>query len=192
MIAQNCTLKQHWPACPVEVARLTQTTTLDATEIDTRDPLLIERGIRLLDHLVERANRGESVGVGYKQFACCVLGKVFNRPYLPSDTEYVLRLAHRITATTGRKLVDKNGVILKAGMDTFIWQSKPPHKRPSKAFKSTPYREEDWKTAFPDGTRRLLNYQKGRVPHGPSCPPSSGVCPPCSPRVSLKIQHIYR
>ena len=82
---------------------------------------------------------------------------MFNRPYLPSDTEYVLRLAHRITAAAGRKRVAKNGVKLEAGMDTFIWQSKPPHRRPSKAFKSTPYTEEDWKTAFPDGTRRLLN-----------------------------------
>jgi len=147
------------------VADLTQTATLDVTEADTQNPLLIERGIRLLNHLVERANQGESVGVGYAQFVCCVHGvesfqKVFNRPYVPSDTAYVLRLAHRITAATGRKLVAKNGVILKAGMDTFIWQSKPPHQRPSKAFESTPYTEEDWKTAFPDGTRRLLNRTK--------------------------------
>ena len=41
---------------------------------------MIERGIKLLNHLVERANQGESVGVGYAQFACCVHGKVFNRP----------------------------------------------------------------------------------------------------------------
>ncbi len=173
MSTKNGTPKQHQPACPVEVARLTQTTKLDATEIDTRDPLLIERGIRLLDHLVERANRGESVGVGYKQFACCVLGKVFNRPYAQADTKYVLRLAHRITAAAGRKRVKKNGVVLKAGMDTFIWQSKPLHRRPSKAFESTPYREEDWKKAFPDGTRRLLKCQKGGVPYGPSCPLAS-------------------
>ena len=162
MITKNCTPKQHRPACPVEVARLTQTTTLDPTEADTQNPLLIERGIKLLNRLVERANRGESVGVGYAQFVCCVHGvesfqEVFNRPYLPSDTAYVLRLAHRITAAAGRKRVAKNGVKLEAGMDTFIWQSKPPHRRPSKAFESTPYTEEDWKTAFPDGTRRLLN-----------------------------------
>ena len=98
------------------------------------------------------------MGVGYAQFVCCVHGKVLNRPYVPSDTKYVLRLAHRITAAAGRKRVTKNGVKLEAGMDTFIWQSKPPHERPSKAFKSTPYTEEDWKTAFPDGTRCLLNY----------------------------------
>ena len=138
------------------------------------------------------------MGVGYAEFVCCVHGiesfqEVFNRPYAQSDTAYVLRLAHRITAATGRKLVDKNGVPLEAGMDTFIWQSKPPHRRPSKAFKSTPYTtEEDWKKAFPDGTRRLLNCQKGGVPHGPSCLLSSGVRPPCSPHVSFKIHHIYK
>jgi hypothetical protein len=283
MITKNCTPKQHRTACPLKVAELTQTATLDVTEADTQNPLLIERGIRLLNHLVERANQedqGESVGVGYAQFVCCVHGvesfqEVFNRPYRPSDTAYVLRLAHRITAAAGRKEFDlrlmssvndvsdmstdgknliivasvqnvlhfrifdadgnmvvdtdeksltdkvqqievlkrqlkslwppheltrsekdrlittvtsivghirrqrvtKNGVKLEAGMDTFIWQSKPPHERPSKAFESTPYTEEDWKRAFPDGTRCLLNCRACKVPHGPSCPPSSGVCP---------------
>ena len=176
MITQNGTLKQYQPACPVEVAELMQTATLDVTEADTQNPLLIdehdddeamliERGIKLLSHLVTWANQGESVGVGYAQFVCCVHGvesfqEVFNRPYAQSDTAYVLRLAHRITAATGQKRVAKNGVKLEAGMDTFIWQSKPPHRRPSKAFKSTPYTEEDWMKAFPDGTRCLLDRTK--------------------------------
>ena len=111
MITKNCTPKQHRTACPLKVAELTQTATLDVTEADTQNPLLIERGIKLLKHLVERANQEESVGVGYAQFVCCVHGvksfqEVFNRPYLPSDTKYVLRLAHRITAATGRKEFD--------------------------------------------------------------------------------------
>ena len=165
MITKNCTPKQHLTACPLKVADLTQTATLDVTEVDTQNPLLIERGIKLLNHLVERANQGESVGVGYAQFVCCVHGvesfqEVFNRPYRPSDTAYVLRLAHRITDAAGRKSVAKNGVPLEAGMDTFIWRSTPPHRRPSKAFKSTPYTEEAWMKAFPDGTRRLLDRTK--------------------------------
>jgi hypothetical protein len=165
--------KHYQPACPVKVAGLTQTATLDVTEADTQNLLLIDehddeetlikRGVKLLDHLVERANQGESVGVGYAQFLCCVHGvksfqEVFNRPYAQADTAYVLRLAHRITDAAERKLVTKNNMKLKAGMDTFIWRAKPPHPRPSKAFKSTPYTEEEWKTAFPDGTRRLLDH----------------------------------
>ena len=119
MITKNCTPKQHRPACPVKVAGLTQTATLDVTEADTQNLLLIDehddeatlikRGVKLLNHLVERANRGESVGVGYAQFVCCVHGvksfqEVFNRPYTPADTAYVLRMAHRITDAAGRKL----------------------------------------------------------------------------------------
>ena len=276
MITKNCTPKQQL-----------------IDEHDNDEATLIERGIKLLNYLVERANQGESVGVGYAQFVCCVHGvksfqEVFNRPYLPSDTKYVLHLAHRITAAAGRKEFDlrlmssvndvsdmstdgknliivasvqnvlhfrifdadvnmvvdtdeksltdkvqqievlkfrifdadgnmvvdtdeksltdkvqqievlkrqlkslwppheltrsekdrlitavtsivghirrqrvtKNDMTLAAGMDTFIWQSKPPHRRPSKAFKSTPYTEEAWMKAFPDGTRCLLNRTK--------------------------------
>ena len=77
MITKNCTPKQHRTACPLKVAELTQTATLDVTEANTQNPLLIERGIKLLNHLVERANQGESVGVGYAQFVCCVHGESF-------------------------------------------------------------------------------------------------------------------
>jgi hypothetical protein len=124
---------------------------------------LIKRGVKLLNHLVERANRGESVGVGYAQFVCCVHGvksfqEVTKHPYTPADTANVLDLAHRITATARRKLVDKNGVVLEAGMDTFIWLVEPPHRRPSEAFESTPYTEEEWEKAFPEGDRHLLDY----------------------------------
>jgi hypothetical protein len=154
MITKNCTPKQHQPACPVKVAALTQTATLAVTEADTQNPLLIgehddeatliERGVKLLNHLAEQANRGESVGVGYAQFVCCVHGvksfeEVTKHPYTRADTANVLDLAHRITREAGRKPVAKNGVKLKAGMDTFIWRAKPNHPRPSKAFESTPY-----------------------------------------------------
>jgi hypothetical protein len=127
---------------------------------------LIKRGVKLLNHLVKRANRGESVGVGYAQFVCCIHGvksfqEVTKHPYTQADTANVLDLAHRITAAARpRKLVIKNGVVLEAGMDTFIWRAKPPHERPSKAFESTPYTEEEWKKAFPDGIRRLLDRTK--------------------------------
>jgi hypothetical protein len=163
MITKDHTPKHDQPACPVKVAGLTQTATLDVTEADTQNLLLIERGVKLLNHLAEQANRGESVGVGYAQFVCCVHGvksfqEVTKHPYTPADTANVLDLAHRITKEAGRKLVAKNGVVLEAGMDTFIWLAEPLHPRPSKAFESTPYTEEEWKTAFPDGTRRLLDY----------------------------------
>jgi len=44
VITKNCTPKQHRTACPLKVADLTQTATLDVTEADTQNPLLIERG----------------------------------------------------------------------------------------------------------------------------------------------------
>ena len=93
MITKNCTPKQHRTACPVEVAELTQTTTLDVTEADTQNPLLIERGIKLLNHLVERANQGESVGVGYAQFVCCVHGQGAQSTLPP--------IGHEVRATPG-------------------------------------------------------------------------------------------
>ncbi|MFO0892843.1 MAG: hypothetical protein U0790_27340 [Isosphaeraceae bacterium] len=131
-----------------------------ATRVGTEKARLIERGARLFNHLVDRANRGESVGVGYAQFACCVHGaerfvEIFGRPYLPSDTKYVLDLAHRVTERAGQRSVVKNGVTRDVGMDTFIWRSEFPHERSSKAF-STPSAEETWKKVFPDGGRRLL------------------------------------
>jgi hypothetical protein len=124
---------------------------------------LIKRGVKLLNHLVKQATRGESVGVGFAQFVCCVHGvksfeEVTKRPYTLADTANVLDLAHRITKKAGRKSVKKNGVALEAGMDTFIWLAESSHSRPSKAFESTPYTEEEWKKVFPDGTRRLLDY----------------------------------
>ena len=68
MITKNCTPKQQL-----------------IDEHGNDEATLIERGIKLLNHLVQRANRRESVGVGYAQFICCVHGvksfqEVFNRP----------------------------------------------------------------------------------------------------------------
>ena len=63
-----------------------------------------------------------------------------------SEKDKLITAVTSIVGYIRRKRVTKNGVTLEAGMDTFIWQSKPPHRRPSKAFKSTPYTEEDWMT----------------------------------------------
>jgi hypothetical protein len=130
--------------------------------LNDTDP--IENGVTLFQLLVDAANGGESLGVGYGQFVWLIHGaacfeEVARRPYGRADTPRVLSLAHQVTAAAGnRKLITRNGVTLEAGMDTFIWQSKPPHNRPSSAFRGTAYSEEEWKAVFPDGTRRLLEY----------------------------------
>jgi hypothetical protein len=133
-------------------------------------PSSFSTGIKLFQFLVDQANRGESLGVGYAQFVCLIHGaecfeEVARRPYGRADTAKVLRLAQQVTAAAGhRKLVTKNGVTLAAGMDTFIWQAKPPHVRPSSAFRGTPYTQREWKRVFPDGTRRLLDGASGFAP----------------------------
>lgn len=163
MIPKKYTPKQQ-PACSIRVAEFTRTASGDGTEADTEDPL-IQRGVELFSYLVDQANQGESLGVGYAQFVCRLhevgsFQEVFDHKFAQADVAYVLRLAHRVTAAALRKRVTKNGVTLEAGMDTFIWQSKSPHSRSSKAFQSTPYTEKEWKTVFPDGTRHLLECQK--------------------------------
>jgi hypothetical protein len=133
--------------------------------VDERDDeggLLIERGVELFKHLVKLANDGESVGVGYAQFACCVHGvesfcDIADRPYAQCDTANVLRLAHQVTAAAPPMRVTKRDSLhLDVGMDAFIWRKKPPYPRPLNAFKTEKDRAS-WLAAFPDGTRRLLN-----------------------------------
>jgi len=160
MNPQRDRVQQH-PAVSSKKNRPAEATILPISGVVTEDSELIERGARLFNHLVDLANHGESVGVGYAQFACCVHGvkrfrEIFGRPYLPSDTKYVLDLAHRVTEHAGRRSVVKNGVTREVGMDTFIWLLKPPHARPSKAFEGSQAAELTWKIVFPDGTRRLL------------------------------------
>ncbi|MFO0892831.1 MAG: hypothetical protein U0790_27280 [Isosphaeraceae bacterium] len=148
------------PAREIKLAEFAETAAHDSQEDEPGDLHLIERGAELFGFLVEQANRGDSLGVGYAQFACLVHGvdefrEIFDRAFCQADVSYVLSLAHRVTAAAGRKRVEKNGVVLHVGMDTFIWRSRSPHPRPSRAFKDTPYTEEEWKRAFPDGTRHL-------------------------------------
>ncbi len=161
MIPKTDRAEQQHPAVSSKKKRPAKATILPIGGVIMDDSRLIERGVRLFRHLVELADQGQSVGVGYAQFACWVHGvetfqDIFHRPYQRQDTKYVLGLAKRITTKDGRKHLGKNGAALEAGMDTFIWRSEFPHDRPSKAFKSTPYSEETWKKVFPDGTRRLL------------------------------------
>ena len=123
---------------------------------------IVHRGVRLFRQLVDWANDGESIGVGYAQFACIVCGvkefkEITGRHYAPSDTAKFLCLANQITKNSGgRLLVSKNGKEIDAGMDTFIWSQKWPHERAPQAFSDTPYTEEEWNMVFPGERRRLL------------------------------------
>ncbi|MDB4634679.1 hypothetical protein OAG76_04660 [Rubripirellula sp.] len=133
--------------------------------IDDRDDAgdsLLDRGVRLFRHLARLANTGDAVGVGYAQLAFWVHGverfqDVTNRSYSQADTTHVLRFAQQITEAGGGPLtLSHNGVSIEAGMDAFVWQKKPPHDRPSRAFEAATYSEQDWRALFPDGSRRLL------------------------------------
>ena len=157
---------------PVEKPRkVLEKLTID-TKSDTENPILIDdrvdsshgidRGIRLFEYLVDQANNGSSVGIGYAQFACFIhralrFQELANRQYLPSDSAHVISLAHQVTAAAGRKDVQRGTTVIRAGMDTFIWRGRPPHLRPQPAFRETPYTERDWRTVFPDGSRRLIS-----------------------------------
>lgn len=136
---------------------------------DARDPAgedVLERGACLFLDLVERANRGDSIGIGYGEFVARVFGvrsfpEVSGHAYRPSDSGFVVRLAVEVTAAAGgRRPVTKNGVTIEAGMDTFIWQSRSPFDRSPKAWTcgwaTPPYSPEAWRRVFPDGTRSLL------------------------------------
>jgi hypothetical protein len=147
----------------------------DARTIDSRanNPLLIDerddagerclqRGVQLFRQLVALADAGESVGVSYAQFVCCLHGvsrydQAVGRNYGRADTPFVLQLAKQVTdAAGGRQAVARYGVTIRLGMDSFIWRKDRPYPRPPAAFGSTSYTEADWKIVFPDGARRLL------------------------------------
>ena len=143
-----------------------------ATNSDTDNPILIDdrvdsyqeidRGIRLFQYLVNQANAGNSLGIGYSQFACFVHGarrfqELANRQYLPSDSAHVISLAHQVTAAAGRRDVQRGTTVIRAGMDTFIWRARAPLLRPQPAFRQTPYTEQGWRTIFPDGSRQLIS-----------------------------------
>jgi hypothetical protein len=126
----------------------------------------LERGIRLFKRLAERANKGECIGIGYQQF-CCFLHDVETfrelkeRTWKPGDSAWTIGLAEMITDSAGRISVTKHGVTLETGMDTYIWNEKPPHERPVEAFNKTntaplPYTRQQFERVFPLQTRRLI------------------------------------
>lgn len=126
----------------------------------------LERGVRLFNKLVEWANKGECVGISYKQF-CCFLHDVESiqelkgRTWKPGDSAWAIELAEMITDSAGRSPVKKHGVTIETGMDTFIWNEKSPYERPAKAFqknntKRPPYSREEFERVFPLHSRRLL------------------------------------
>jgi hypothetical protein len=129
----------------------------------------IQRGVRLLQHLIELADQGESVGVSYSQFVCLLYGvsryeQVIARGYARADTPFVMRIAKQVTdANGGRQPVTRYGVTIKVGMDSFLWHKARPHERPQVSFAYTPYSESEWKVVFPDGARRLLGVEEYRA-----------------------------
>jgi hypothetical protein len=179
-------VRAHWveglifnvePLCP-STSRPEQVNEEQAEGVaeDTDNPLLpddrdenaddiIARGRRLMEYLVQKANEGLPTGIGYAQFAAFVHGvdtftQVAHRNYLASDTRFVISLASRITNTGGRKRVERNGITIDAGMDTFIWSSAGNHDRPDRAWQvdwsPPPYSQEAWLSIFPDGQRTLM------------------------------------
>jgi hypothetical protein len=141
---------------------------------DTENPLLVDdrdddaetllnRGVRLFQHLADLANRGDAVGIGYAQLVSCVHGvdnfqDVTNRKYAQSDTPHVLRFAQQITEESGGAVrLTRGNVTIAAEMDAFVWRKESPHDRPACAFEGTSYTSQEWREVFPDGERRLLD-----------------------------------
>jgi hypothetical protein len=120
----------------------------------------IERGARLFRYLVDLANQGKAVGVGYGSFIAYLHGvkKFFElaaRPYRPADTETVIGIAYLITdAAGGRQMVTRSGCSIAAGMDTFIWRAESPYDRPIGAWQN------------PRGTLSVRGESKGSLSIG--------------------------
>jgi hypothetical protein len=143
---------------------------------DVRNPLLpddrddsyaavLDRGVKLFLHLVERANAGEAIGIGYADFVAflyvATFAQVVGRNYLPTDSSFVVRLASLVTeAAGGRRTVTRGAATIEAAMDTFIWPGAALHDRSLMAWNPGPYRppysREAWQAIFPDGERRLI------------------------------------
>jgi hypothetical protein len=114
----------------------------------------IQRGIRLFRYLAETVNRGDPVGVSYGQFLAFVNGcddfrQLAGRNYLPSDSDTAIQNAWEITDRAGGRLFVRRGSLeIPAGMDSFIWSSKPPFDRPTGTWTSAgsrvPYSREAW------------------------------------------------
>jgi len=133
----------------------------------------IERGVRLFTQLVEAASHAYVLGISYVGFLAYMHGveefrEIAGRNYLPSDSGLAVDIAVNITsAAGGRKEVARSGRSIRAGMDTFIWNQKPPFDRPDKAWQhrrySIPYTRQQWLSIFPDGARRLITAAELRL-----------------------------
>ena len=156
-----------WDAAPVDGVRpaIDPPPVTSAVLVDERDIVLegcIDRGIRLFRELVRRANAGEAVGISYKGFVESVHDAPFDelrqRKWSQSDVSDALQLAHQVTEAIGRQEVRRGTVAIQAGMDTFIWQKRPPHTRSPSAWNySLPYSLSEWLRVFPDRRRRILD-----------------------------------
>ena len=145
---------------PVTIQPAASTVLVDERNV-TLEPG-VDRGIALFRELVRRANAGEAIGISYKGFVENVhdasFDEVRGRPWSQSDVSDALRLADQITNAAGRQSIRRGDVVIQAGMDTFIWPKKPPHRRPLNAWRyQLPYSIEEWTVVFPDGSRRLLD-----------------------------------
>lgn len=150
------------PSLPVKVPGAGTGSPLTALRPDSDGR---ERGKRLFRYLAAQANKGRSVGISYDRFISFLHGKnryfdVMNRNYAQSDTNPIIDIAHEITESIGRIEVKRNGLSIRAGMDTFIWQKAQPYDRSKGAWNhpnyNLPYSPEEWRRVFPDGTRLLV------------------------------------
>ena len=145
---------------PVPARKATSAVLIDERDVELES--CVDHGVTLFEELVRRANVGEAVGISYVGFVERVHGVAFaklrGRKWSQSDVSDALRLADQVTEAAGRQSVRRGDVVIKAGMDTFIWPKKPPHARSPSAWKAIlPYSREDWLAVFPDGTRQLVD-----------------------------------
>jgi len=123
----------------------------------------LDRGVRLFAYFVKAANRGDAVGISYGGFIAHLHGvaafvDVAGRNFLPSDAMAAVRIAWKVTEKAGgRKKIVRSQTEIDAGMDTFVWNARPPFDRPVGAWNHPiPYTREQWLSVFPNSARRLI------------------------------------
>ena len=151
----------------------------------TPDEAGLDRGVRLFAYLVDAANRGDALGISYSDFIAYLHGAASfrgcaGRSYRPSDTAEVLTAARAVTARAGgRRKVGRSGHTISAGMDTFIWSSRPPFDRPEAAWRvspfSIPYTRADWLLVFPHDARHVVQIGELEDRAGSAAPATGGT-----------------
>jgi SAM-dependent methyltransferase len=170
-LARNVTVPTRLPP-QIMPEGVVGTNPLIIDERDDNGDQRLSRGCELFQYLVEQANDENPVGIGYAQFACHVhdvedFGEIANRKYARADTTHVLNLAHQVTEVSGGlQEIERNGVMIRVGMDAFIWRLRRPHDRPQEAFVGAGYTRDEWQTIFPDGERRLNSDAQPLAPNG--------------------------